>query len=165
MAPRNVLVTKRSHDADPNDPETDNPVLIDFGKGLDLEKWQQGNAIAIDQDRKAYGELIEQLAILWMEDTGHNTVPARLIEVVRRCKEEQADERLTMRQVVFILEDLERDIEHPDLATEEVKEISIEEAWKVPNTTSPSRLRQSNSSSFTPSYRRFHRGKKSLSTF
>ena len=158
------MVTKRSHDADPNDPETDNPVLIDFGKGLDLEKWQQGNAIAIDQDRKAYGELIEQLAILWMEATAHDTVPARLVEVVRRCKEEQADDRLTMRQVVFILEDLEQDIEHPELASEEIEQITIEVAWKVPNTTKrPWRLRQPNSS-FTPSYRRFRRGKKSLST-
>lgn len=105
-----------------------------------------------------YDELIEQLAILWMEDTGHYTIPLRLVDVTRQCKAEQADKRPTMRQVVTILEDLEQDNEHPNLAIEEVKEIAIEDAWKSDATKRPSR-RQRNSASFMPSYHRFQRAK------
>ena len=165
MASRNVLVTKRRHDADPNDPKTNNPILIDFEKGLDAQIWQKENSVAIDEDVKAYGELSEQLAILWMEDTGHYTVPLRLIDVMRRCKAEQPNKRPTMRQVVTILEELEQDIEQPDLTIEEVKEIGIEDAWNVPDASKRPSRRQRNSASFTPNYRRFQRAKKNPNIF
>src|SRR5947207_9794757 len=99
LAPRNVLVTKRRHDADPDDPETEEPVLIDFGQGL-RDEGEDGNRDAILEDAQAYAELINQLAIQWMEETNHETIPLRLVDILRRCKSEDLTNRANMRQVV-----------------------------------------------------------------
>ena len=156
MAPRNVLVTTRVHQADPKWPKTNEPVLIDFGKGLDSVSWEQGNSFAISEDVKAYGELIEQLVIQWMEEVGLETIPVRLVNIIRQCKSEDMDQRPNSKKIVFLLEALERDIGYPDLATSAVTEMQIEDALNASNGSKrPVEARSRDNDSSIPIYRRF----------